>query len=107
MRHVYMMIGLVLAGGAARGYAENAKETQLQEFITAHVAKVQPLDKQANLAWWDAYTTGDPKAYDRNSALTLQIRRIYSDPKEFAFLKELKQSGQIKDPLLARQLTVL
>ncbi len=102
-----MMIGLVLAGGASRGYAENAKETQLQEFITAHVAKVQPLDKQANLAWWDAYTTGDPKAYDRNSELTLQIRRIYSDPKEFAFLKELKQSGQIKDPLLARQLTVL
>jgi peptidyl-dipeptidase A len=102
-----MMIGLVLAGGAARGYAENAQETQLQEFITAHVAKVQPLDKQANLAWWDAYTTGDSKAYDRNSELTLQIRRIYSDPKEFAFLKELKQSGGIKDPLLARQLTVL
>jgi peptidyl-dipeptidase A len=102
-----MMIGLALAGGTARGYAENAKETQLQEFITAHVAKVQPLDKQANLAWWDAYTTGDPKAYDRNSELTLQIRRIRSDPKEFAFLKELKQSGQIKDPLLARQLTVL
>jgi peptidyl-dipeptidase A len=102
-----MMIGLVLAGGAARGYAENAQETQLQEFITAHVAKVQPLDKQANLAWWDAYTTGDSKAYDRNSELTLQIRRIYSDPKEFAFLKELKQSGRIKDPLLARQLTVL
>jgi peptidyl-dipeptidase A len=102
-----MMIGLVLAGGAARGHAENAQETQLKEFITAHVAKVQPLDKQANLAWWDAYTTGDSKAYDRNSELTLQIRRVYSDPKEFAFLKELKQSGGIKDPLLARQLTVL
>jgi peptidyl-dipeptidase A len=92
---------------APRGYASNAKENQLKEFITAHVAKVKPLDKQANLAWWDAYTTGDPKAYDRNSELTLQIRQIYSNPKEFAFLKELKQSGQVKDPLLARQLTVL
>jgi peptidyl-dipeptidase A len=104
---MYMIVALVLAGGAPRGYAANAQETRLTAFIAAHVGKVQPLDKQANLAWWDAYTTGDPKAYDRNSELTLQIRRIYCDPKEFAFLKELKQSGQIKDPLLARQLTVL
>ncbi len=107
MRHLCLVVGVFLVGVAPRGYASNAKENQLKEFITAHVAKVQPLDKQANLAWWDAYTTGDPKAYDRNSELTLQIRQIYSDPKEFAFLKELKQSGQVKDPLLARQLTVL
>ena len=51
--------------------------------------------------------TGDPKAYDRSSEMQLQIRRVYSDPKDFAFLKEVQQSGQVKDPLLARQLTVL
>jgi len=107
MRRLCLVIGVFLVGVAPRGYAYNAKENQLKEFITAHVAKVKPLDKQANLAWWDAYTTGDPKAYDRNSELTLQIRQIYSDPKEFAFLQELRQSGQVKDPLLARQLTVL
>ena len=107
MRHLCLAVGVFLVGMAPRGYASNAKENRLKEFITAHVAKVKPLDKQANLAWWDAYTTGDPKAYDRNSELTLQIRQIYSNPKEFAFLKELKQSGQVKDPLLARQLTVL
>ena len=107
MRHLCLAVGVFLVGMAPRGYASNAKENRLKEFITAHVAKVKPLDKQANLAWWDAYTTGDPKAYDRNSELTLQIRQIYSDPKEFAFLQELKQSGQVKDPLLARQLTVL
>jgi len=59
------------------------------------------------LAWWDAATTGAPEAYDRSSEVTLQIRKIYSDPTEFAYLKELKESGQIEDPLLARQLTVL
>ena len=79
----------------------------MKEFITAHVEKIKPLDKQANLAWWDAAVTGDPKAYDRSSEMQLQIRRIYSDPKDFAFLKEIKESGQIQDPLLARQLTVL
>jgi peptidyl-dipeptidase A len=107
MRHLGVLIGLCLAGAAPRAHAANAKETELREFITAHVEKIKPLEKQANLAWWDAAVTGDPKAYDRSSEMQLQIRRIYSDPKEFAFLKEMKQGGQVKDALLARQVTVL
>ena len=107
MKHLGIVMSLVVTSMAAGGSAENAKESQLKEFITSHVEKIKPLDKQANLAWWDAAVTGDPKAYDRSSAMTLQIRRIYSDPKDFAFLKEVKQSGPVKDPLLARQLTVL
>jgi peptidyl-dipeptidase A len=94
-------------GLTTQGYALNEKETQLKEFIAAHVEKIKPLEKQQNLAWWEAYTTGNAGAYDRLSELTLQIRRIRSDPKEFAFLKNLKESGQVKDPLLARQLVVL
>jgi peptidyl-dipeptidase A len=107
MRHLGVLIGLFLASAAPRAHAANAKENELKEFITAHVEKIKPLEKQANLAWWDAAVTGEPKAYDRSSEMQLQIRRVYSDPKDFAFLKEVKQSGQVKDPLLARQLTVL
>jgi len=107
MRHLGVMIGLLVAGAVGRGPGENAKESELKEFIARHVETIKPLEKQANLAWWEAAVTGDPKAYDRSSELTLQIRRIYSDPREFAFLKEARQSKRIKDPLLARQLTVL
>lgn len=107
MKHLGIWVSLAVTSMAACGSAENAKESQVKEFITSHVEKIKPLDKQANLAWWDAAVTGDPKAYDRSSAMTLQIRRIYSDSKDFAFLKEVKQSEQVKDPLLARQLTVL
>jgi peptidyl-dipeptidase A len=107
MRHLGVLIGLFLASAAPRAHAANAKENELKEFITTHVEKIKPLEKQANLAWWDAAVTGEPKAYDRSSEMQLQIRRVYSDPKDFAFLKEVKQSGQVKDPLLARQLTVL
>ncbi len=106
-KHVWIAAALVLAMVAPRGYAANAKEKALKDFIAAHVEKIKPLEKQANLAWWDAAVTGDPNAYDRSSEMTLQIRKIYSDPKDFAFLKELKDSGQVKDRLLARQLTVL
>ena len=107
MKYVYFATALLVAGLAAHAHADSEKEKALQEFITAHVEKVKPLERQANLAWWEAAVTGDPNAYDRSSELTLQIRRIHSDPKKFAFLKGLKESGEVRDPLLARQLTVL
>ena len=107
MKHFHMVGALLIAVAAASGCAQNAKETELSDFVTAHVEKIKPLEKQANLAWWDAAVTGDPKAYERSGELTLQIRRIYSDPEGFASLKELRESGQVKDRLAARQLTVL
>lgn len=106
-KHLVVAAVLAAAFVAPRGYAANAKEKALKDFIAAHVGKLKPLEKQANLAWWDAAVTGDPNAYDRSSALTLQIRKIYSDANDFAYLRQLKSSGQIKDKLLARQLTVL
>jgi len=88
------------------GYA-GKKEKQLKDFIANHVATVEPLTTQANLAYWDACTTGKPEAYEELKELQLKIRRIYSDPKEYAFLKDMKESSQIKDPRLARQLDKL
>jgi len=89
------------------GCAPNAKENQMQQFVTSHVEKVKPLQKEQSLAWWDAATTGKSEDYDRASELTLKIRQIYSDPHEFEFLKGSKASGQVKDAVLARQLDVL
>ena len=107
MKNLVIVAAMAVAIVAPRGYAAKAKENALKDFIAKHVEKIKPLEKQANLAWWDAAVTGDPNAYDRSSALTLQIRKVYSDPNGFAYLRELKDSGQIKDKLLARQLTVL
>ncbi len=87
--------------------AKAGKEDQMRQFIASHVEKIKPLQKEQNLAWWEAATTGKPADYTRTSELTLKIRQIYSDPKQFAFLKEMKASGQIVDPVLARQLDVL
>ncbi len=89
------------------GCAPNAKEVELQKFISAHVEEIKPLAKQRNLASWDAATSGKQEDYDRASGLTLQIRQIYSDPEEFAFLKSVKESGEVKRPLLARQLELV
>ncbi|MHC4511224.1 MAG: M2 family metallopeptidase, partial [Planctomycetota bacterium] len=89
------------------GCAPGVSDEQLQEFITAHVAKVEPLTTQANLAHWEASTTGKLEFYDKLSELQVNIRRIHSDPQEFAFIRETRQAGGIKNPRLARQLDKL
>jgi len=89
------------------GCAPNATERQLENFITAHVEKIKPMEKEANLAYWDAAVTGKSEDYDKFSKLMLEIRQVYSDPEEFAFLEDMKESGEVKKAKLARQLVVL
>ena len=79
----------------------------MQEFISTHVEKVKPMHKETNLAYWDAATSGKAADYERVSELTLKIRQVYSDPEDFAFLRDLKESGQARKPVLARQLRML
>jgi peptidyl-dipeptidase A len=83
------------------------KEKEFEKFVAAHVEKVEPMIKAANLASWDAAISGKSEDYDRVSKLTLELRQVYSNPQEFAFLKEAKESGQVRDAKLARQLEVL
>jgi peptidyl-dipeptidase A len=79
----------------------------MKGFIAAHVEKIKTMEKEANLASWDAAISGKSEDYDKVSELTLNIRRVYSNPEEFAFLKDMKESGQVKNAILARQLDVL
>ena len=89
------------------GCAYNAQEKQLQKFITTHVNKIEPITTQANLTYWDASTTGKTEYYDKLSRLQLGISGIYSNHKEYAFLKTIKESGQVRDARLTRQLDKL
>jgi len=83
------------------------REQQLTKFIKLNVSKVEPLTTQANYAYWDASTTGKAEDYDRYKKLQFEIRQIYSNRREFAFLKSLKESGDIRDARPARQLEKL
>ena len=89
------------------GCAPATKQEQFQRFIEAHVEKVEPLTTEANLAYWDATTTGKTEYYDRYSELQLKISRLYNNPHDFAFIKDIKESGRIKNARLARQLDKL
>jgi len=68
---------------------------------------VAPLEKEANLAWWEAATTGREEAYAKQAALQTKLETVYTDPKAFAYLKALKEKNVVKDPKLGRQLELL
>jgi len=89
------------------GCAQNTPESRLQQFITTHVVQVEPLTTQANITYWNASTTGNPRDYDQLRLLHIDIRQIYINPQEYAFIKDIRGSGQVQDPRLRRQLDKL
>jgi peptidyl-dipeptidase A len=85
----------------------NEKEKQLETFIAKHVSQIESLQTDANQAYWDASTTGKAEYYENLSRLQHAIRTIYGRTNEFEFIKGLKESGQIRDARLRRQLDQL
>jgi len=92
---------------AVTGCGYNAEEQQAVDFIKSHVEVVKPLLIESNIAYWEAANSGKAEDYDKVSALELEIRQIYSDHEEYALVKKLKESGKVKDRLLARQVAGL
>jgi peptidyl-dipeptidase A len=79
-----------------------------KQFVAAHEAKIQPLDKAAALAWWAANTTGRDEDFQQKIAAQNRIDEVLSDPATFRQLKELhSQAEQIDDPTIARCVQVL
>ena len=82
-------------------------EKDLQAFICNHLKLIEPKNKAMALADWNASATGDKKYYDEKAAVELEIRKIYSNKQEFDQLKKWKDSENVKDLLLKRQLILL
>jgi len=102
---LWMLCGIALLFVA--GCGKNATEQRVQRFIDSHVEAVSPLIKESALAYWSAATTGDSAEYGKYMKADYQVRRAYSNPFEYKQLGDWKASGQVADPVLARQLDVL
>src|SRR5437868_3048234 len=77
-------------------------ETALQEFIVNHLAVVESLSREANLAMWELQTTSSPDAKARAGELNTRLTKVYANPDEYAFLKSLP-ADRLQDAALARQ----
>lgn len=82
-------------------------ENRMKDFIVSYEKMVIPLYKESALSSWDANVTGTDEAWARSEKASLAYISYFTDKEAFAELKELKESGMVKDPLLARQLDVI
>ncbi len=99
---IILALGLVSFLSCSKGV-----EMQFKDFVTAHVAKLEPLEKEANLAYWQAANSGKEEDYQRYSEAQLKLERLYTNAEDFAFVKRAKESGKLADPILRRTAEVL
>jgi len=106
---VFIITGVLVimaqAPNTSAGVAQG--DAAARQFIESHVAKIRPLEIAVGEAWWNANTSGADDAFARKEAAQNRLDAALADPEAFGRLKALKDSGTVKDPLLARQLDVL
>jgi peptidyl-dipeptidase A len=95
---------IILAMILSAGCATQHNREQAERFVKTRVAQIEPLAARTNLVYWEAATTGKPEKFEEHRQLQLQMRRLYSDPNDFARVKAFRQPGRRYDLRLARQL---
>lgn len=102
---VVFSLTILLLAGCYQGSKKMEKE--LAVFIDSLEAKVKPIEKEANLAYFNAAVTGKEEEYSKSSELNIQLSKIYADKNTFSRLKDFLESGKIRDSLLVRQMNIL
>ncbi len=82
------------------------REQEMKTFIEDYVAAVKPLEKQANLADWDASITGDKAKYKEAADIEIKLTKIHSNKADFKKIKGFLKEN-IKDPILKREMEIL
>jgi peptidyl-dipeptidase A len=82
-------------------------EKKLSAFITSYEAKIIPLYKEAALTSWNANITGTDADLKLSEKASFEAEKVYTDSAAFAELKEIKESGAVKDPILLRELNLI
>jgi peptidyl-dipeptidase A len=81
-----------------------------RQFIDDHTKKLRPLEVAASRAWWDANITGKDEDFAKKAKAQNRIDEALANPDVFKDLKQIKQlkdKGEVDDPIAARAIDVL
>lgn len=90
---------------AARADAPTTERARM--FLAAHEAKIRPLEITGAQAWWNANISGNDEDFKKKEAAQNRIDEALSNTTAFQELRQIKESKQIDDPILARALDVV
>jgi len=82
-------------------------EKKLTEFIIQFVEKIKPIQREYYQSYFDASINSTAENWQRVADLEMKYNEIFFNKDDYKFLKEIKESNDIKDPLLQRQLLSL
>jgi peptidyl-dipeptidase A len=103
---VLALVAMALTGRSGTARAEEQSDARARAFVAMHEAAIRPMEIEVGRRWWDANTSGKEDVYRRKEEAETRLELRLADPKVFAELKAI-HAGQIKDPLLARQIQVI
>lgn len=101
---VILFVTVTLFNGCNK---KGTMEEQFKTFLNDFYAKVIPLAKETYLADWNAQVSGKPEDFKKSETLQMKFNSLFSDAESFKKLKKIKESNQIKDDLLKRELDVI
>jgi peptidyl-dipeptidase A len=102
---IYSLMAITLLWSCTSKQKKTEKD--MREFISGYEREIIPLYKEANLAYWDANVNGTPDAWARNEKASVEYISYYTNKDAFEELKGFRESGMIKDSVMARQLELL
>jgi peptidyl-dipeptidase A len=79
-------------------------EQQLQILIDNFVKEYQPVEAEANLAYWNAANYSNDSNWAKFSKYDMEMNKILSNPKVFGELKKIKESGLVQDSMLQQEM---
>jgi len=82
-------------------------EANLRLFIDRYVENVANLAREYSLAYFTSSASGKKEDYEKAKELKIELNRIRGNKDDFLKLKAFRESGQIRDGLLLRQLDVI
>ena len=82
-------------------------EAEARAWVEAYVARMAPVSLEAHAAVWDASTQGSDEAMERCARARTELKRLLSDREEARRVRAWLEGGEIRDPLLRRQLELV
>lgn len=83
---------------------ETNMNAEADSLIKSFEAKVKPLFKEMGLAYWNASITGNEADYQKSLEAEMAVNKILADTAFFAQIKKVRESKQITDTLILRQI---
>lgn len=95
------------AGAGPAAVRPVAAELAAQRLLARHVARLQPLARELNHAYWRAARSGRAADYERVAGLEIRIRQLHADAGVLRRLRALLADNSLRDAGLRRQLELL